>query len=235
MAKSASGLTFTPRTGYCNLLGPGRHRWNSTCRHSRAGRLSQRRDGSRGKWLVSDRLSAAMELHCSQPADRHRFNRAGLTVIIGPPNFKLFVYTVKFLCGEQRDNDCGCAPVLPGRYATEINIHNWQNQTVLVAKGASFLLGACGRGGGTPNRFARSDGKTRFDQAAGAQRHHGRLLPAAGDASWRDAIGPTSLNLGFLEIISSRQLSVTAVYTAGWKRASAVHRLTTDRGAILTI
>src|SRR5207248_2859282 len=44
--------------------------------------------------------------------------------VIRVPEFRLFVYSVKFICGEQRNDCCGCAPVVPGRYSTEINIFN---------------------------------------------------------------------------------------------------------------
>ena len=44
-------------------------------------------------------------------------------VVVGPV-VRLFLYSVKFVCGEQKEDCCGCTPVRPGRYSTEINIHN---------------------------------------------------------------------------------------------------------------
>jgi hypothetical protein len=44
------------------------------------------------------------------------------------------VYSVKFVCGEQAECGCECAPVQPGRYATEINIHNYSLKEIQVVK-----------------------------------------------------------------------------------------------------
>ena len=52
----------------------------------------------------------------------------------------MFVYSVKFICGEQKDGCCGCNPVQPGRYSTEINIHNPENKTAAVLKRAIPLV-----------------------------------------------------------------------------------------------
>ena len=47
---------------------------------------------------------------------------------------RLFVYPVKFVCGVQSECACECAPVQPGRYATEINIHNYSSKEVRIHK-----------------------------------------------------------------------------------------------------
>jgi len=209
-------LTFTPRDRYGNLLGPGRT----------DGFTVQAQPGSRLSSGVTDLGNGSYQIDVCGDGTSLQPPQIGIVqpgrppVIIGPPNFKLFVYTVKFVCGEQRDNDCGCAPVLPGRYATEINIHNWQNQTVLVQKrviplvlaGAVVGREPASRGPmGKPDLIRLPAHSATMDDCC---RLLGMLLGATPS-------GPTSLNLGFLEIISSRQLSVTAVYTAGGGSARA--------------
>ena len=52
-------------------------------------------------------------------------------VVVAPP-VRLLIYSVKFVCGEQKDDCCGCAPVRPGRYSTEINILNPTGATAPV-------------------------------------------------------------------------------------------------------
>src|SRR5262249_49402562 len=44
------------------------------------------------------------------------------------------VYPAKFVFGEQPECGCECGPVLPGKYATEINIHNFGRKEVTVRK-----------------------------------------------------------------------------------------------------
>ncbi|MDV7402404.1 hypothetical protein RZS08_63875, partial [Arthrospira platensis SPKY1] len=45
-----------------------------------------------------------------------------------------YSYSVKFVCGTQQDCECGCTPVRPGVYATEINIHNHKCRDAEVEK-----------------------------------------------------------------------------------------------------
>src|SRR5262249_6510765 len=55
-------------------------------------------------------------------------------VVIAPPSRGRFSYSVKFVCGVQKADPCCCAPVAPGGYSTEINIHNFQNRDVKIEK-----------------------------------------------------------------------------------------------------
>ena len=45
-----------------------------------------------------------------------------------------FVYSAKFICGEQPACGCECTAVQPGRYATDINIHNYGVKEVAIYK-----------------------------------------------------------------------------------------------------
>jgi hypothetical protein len=55
-------------------------------------------------------------------------------VEITVPPCRGFVYSVKFVCGVQPDCDCECAPVQPGSYSTEINIHNPTGKAARIEK-----------------------------------------------------------------------------------------------------
>ena len=55
-------------------------------------------------------------------------------VTLGEFPLFLFSYSVKFVCGRQEECPCGCTPVRPGVYATEINIHNHNNAPAAIRK-----------------------------------------------------------------------------------------------------
>ena len=124
----------------------------------------------------------------------------------------LLSYAVKFVCGVQEECPCSCAPVRPGTYATEINIYNFNRVEVPIMKTVVPVVLAGAAIGREPRwsesrrpekivlppRTATMDDCCRIAQL---------LFPAAP--------GPViPLTIGFLEIISTVELSVTAVYTA---------------------
>ncbi len=122
-----------------------------------------------------------------------------------------FVYSVKFLCGEQRDCSCECASVRPGIYATEINIHNYRDTEVAIEKFVTpvvFAGAAVGREPKVATRKAADrivlppHAATMDDCCRIAELLLGAKAPA-----------PMPLTVGFLEISSPEELAVTAVYT----------------------
>ena len=131
---------------------------------------------------------------------------------IVPPGFKLFVYSVKFVCGEQRDDCCGCSPVQPGRYSTEINILNPGAKPAPVLKRV-IPLALAGAISGREPKFKGPATREIIQLPA----HNAtmddccRLLELLLGAP---PSGPAALTLGILEIISTVEVSVTAVYTA---------------------
>jgi hypothetical protein len=140
-------------------------------------------------------------------------------VVIGSRENR-FSYTVTFVCGEQAEEECRCGPVRPGRYATEIAIHNLNHQEVRLEKRILplVLLGAA-RG-----REPASTRPTAIDRM---------ILPpntATMDDCCRLAelllgaqpMQPLPLTIGLIEIVSSQQLEVTVVYTASDLTSSAV-------------
>jgi hypothetical protein len=123
-----------------------------------------------------------------------------------------FTYGVKFVCGTQGDCGCGCGPVRPGTYATEINILNPKCREALVVKRIVPLVLA-----GVP---------TGREPAVAEARATERIVLRPGAATMDDCCriaellyggvppSPMPLTIGFVEIISDQELHVTAVYTA---------------------
>ena len=121
----------------------------------------------------------------------------------------LFSYSVKFLCGAQKVLPANtCSTVRPGIYATDINIHNPSTTHVAGISKNFLVLVRNGEVLGREPKFV--EGKV-LDQIA--------LKPntATMDDCCRisELLGLSlgSITIGFLEIISTQELNVTAVYT----------------------
>ena len=123
-----------------------------------------------------------------------------------------YTYAVKFVCGVQTDCGCACGPVRPGMYATEINILNPKcNEAKIVKRFVPFVFAGAVTGRepavatakATETMFLPSGGATMDDCCRIAQALYGAVP------------GTTMpLTIGYLEIISDKELHVTAVYTA---------------------
>lgn len=126
----------------------------------------------------------------------------------------LYSYSVKFVCGVQEEAaECGCAPgVRPGVYATEINIHNYHDETVPVQK---FVLPVVFAGAprGREPRFVTRKPRDRMDLPPNSATMDDCCSIAE---LLFDSAAPAKLPLtiGLLEITSPVELQVTAVYTA---------------------
>jgi hypothetical protein len=131
-----------------------------------------------------------------------------------------FSYSVKFLCGEQPGCGCECSPVQPGRYATEINIHNFGRTEIVVRKRFIPVVLAGAPVGREP-------------RVAGVRAEDRIILPpqtATMDDCCRiaellfggEAPSSVPLTIGFLEITSNGPLAVTAVYTTSGLTAGGV-------------
>jgi hypothetical protein len=131
-----------------------------------------------------------------------------------------FVYTVKFICGEQPECSCDCTSVRPGIYATEINLHNYHDVDVEVVKSVTPLTLAGAPVGREPRH-------------SGPRAEHRIVLPAH-SATMDDCCriaemvlggkpgSSTPLTIGFLEVASTDALLVTAVYTVSNLAADSV-------------
>jgi hypothetical protein len=132
-------------------------------------------------------------------------------VILVPP-VRLLVYSVKFVCGEQKDDCCGCAPVRPGHYSSEINILNPTGKEAFLLLRPIPLVVA----GAVTGREPKFNGPGKPD----AIRLPAHSATMADCCRIQELIlgakpsGAVPLTIGILEIVSTADLSVTAVYTA---------------------
>lgn len=118
-------------------------------------------------------------------------------------------YSVKFVCGTQQEG-CGCAPVRPGQYATQISIHNYSGETVEIHKHFIPLVLA-GAAVGREPKVA----KARAEDAIKLPPHTATMDDCCRITELLFGAPSDSLTIGLLEIIASRDVSVTAVYTTG--------------------
>jgi hypothetical protein len=130
--------------------------------------------------------------------------------IVVPPC--AFVYSVKFICGVQPECDCECAPVQPGRYATDINIHNYSLKEVNLLKRFVPVVLAGAPTGREPRVAAvRSEDRITLPPQTATMDDCCRiaeLLLGGAPPS------PIPLTIGLLELTASAKIAVTAVYTA---------------------
>lgn len=133
---SCSRMTVTPRDKYGGMLGPGRL----------DGFELAAQQGTKLEGAVRDLGNGSYQVDvCSDPGS---FDPPSVgiqqpgrePVVVTVPPSRHFVYGVKFVCGEQPDNCCNCAPVAPGRYATEINVLNPHDKPVAVRKSVIPLV-----------------------------------------------------------------------------------------------
>lgn len=123
-----------------------------------------------------------------------------------------FIYSVKFVCGTQKDKDCHCTSVRPGQYATEINIHNpYHARHTIVKRFIPLVL--AGAPVGREPRVATARAERRVVLPP-----HGATMDdccSISEALFDVPGASDGLTIGILEIIAPADLAVTAVYTAG--------------------
>ena len=200
-------MVFTPRDKYGNLLGPGRADGFKVepTPGSTVGPVKDLGNGSYQVDVCSDPDSL-------EPPGIVIVQPERPPVVIVSPDFRLFVYSVKFICGEQKNDCCGCSPVQPGRYSTEINIHNPENKNAPVLKRAIPLVLASAVVGREP----RSK-QTTTKELIKLPPHSATMDDCCHLLETLLGAPPASslpLTIGILEIMSTVQLNVTAVYTA---------------------
>ena len=137
-----------------------------------------------------------------------------------PPCPSAFVYSAKFICGEQPNCGCDCTPVQPGRYATEINIHNYGIKEVAIQKRLIPVVLAGAPAGREPKVVAaRADDKIVLPPQTATMDDCCRIaeLLFGGEPA-----SPMLITIGFLEITANGPIAVTAVYTATGLDSSGV-------------
>lgn len=211
--------TLTPRDRFGNHLGPGRAGAFEVSGQPGSGPMGAPRDNGDGSYVVDvcwdPESGRPPGIIVNQP-DRPPI---GLPVPV-PEGSERYLYSVKFLCGVQAEDNCGRASLRPGSYATEINIHNFQDTEVRIEKHVLpvVLVGAvAGReprfvGRKESDRIVLPPHTATMDDCC----RLAELLFGAPGAS------PTALTIGFLEIVSNRPVGVTAVYTVSDPKSAAV-------------
>ena len=128
----------------------------------------------------------------------------------------LFNYSVKFVCGVQRqDAAAGEPPVKPGNYATEINIHNYQYREQRIFKKLLPLVGVDASGAAIYVQEPKTAVPVKLDTV---------ILPPDGatmddcNRIWKlqgaTAAPNMPVTIGHLVILSRVDLDIDAVYTA---------------------
>ena len=118
-------------------------------------------------------------------------------------------YSVKFVCGTQEDG-CGCAPVRPGRYATQISLHNYSEETVAIRKRFIPVVLA-----GAPVGREPRVAKARAEDAIKLPPHTATMDDCCRITELLFGAPVDALTIGLLELMASRDVAVTVVYTTG--------------------
>jgi hypothetical protein len=126
-------------------------------------------------------------------------------------------YVAKFVCGVNEVPDELCSPVRPGRYSTEINIYNGYCSEALIEKRITPVVLNSEAIGREP-RFGKEMAQDRIELPPFTATMDDCCRLA--ELLKQNPVGP--LMIGFLEIVSTVPLTVTAVYTATGLRDDAV-------------
>jgi hypothetical protein len=119
------------------------------------------------------------------------------------------LYSVKFVCGTQQET-CGCASVAPGRYATQISIHNYGQEAVKLRKRFIPLVLA-----GAPLGREPRSGESRAEDGIELPPHTATMDDCCRIGQLLFGAPVDALTIGILEITATRDVAVTAIYTTG--------------------
>jgi hypothetical protein len=201
-------MTFTPRDKYGSKLGPGRLDGFTVHSHGGSAPTGPVHDLGHGSYQVD----VCADPDSLEPPSIGITQPGRDTVVVRAPEFRLFAYSVKFVCGAQKDCGCGCTPVVPGRYATEINILNPHGKLAAVAKRVIPLVLAGAAAGREPKvKGPVATEIIRLPAHSATMDDCCRILEMTLGAP---PAGPVPITIGILEILSTAELAVTAVYTA---------------------
>jgi hypothetical protein len=132
----------------------------------------------------------------------------------------LYSYSVKFVCGVQEECACACSSVRPGVYATEINIYNPHPAEVVIRKLFVPVVFSGTVVGREPNvADVKAEDKIVLRPRTATMDDCCRIaaLLLGGTPE-----GRLPVTIGFLEIVTSQELAVSAVYTATDPRSGSL-------------
>jgi hypothetical protein len=111
----------------------------------------------------------------------------------------------------QPECSCACAPLQPGIYATEINIHNYSLKPVDIVKRFVPLVLAGAPAGREPNTAApRAEERITLPPQTATMDDCCRIAEMI---FGEKPVSPLPLTIGFLELTATADIAVTAVYT----------------------
>jgi von Willebrand factor type A domain/Trypsin-like peptidase domain len=200
-------LKFVPRDRYGNYLGPGRKdllQVTGASGSTADGLLTDNGDGSYVQCVIWDPDSG-------QPPGISIGQPGRPPVVLPDPTPRFYRYSVKFLCGAQRSEACCDPPVRPGKYATAISIYNPGPTNARIVKHVIPLVPAGAVVGREPGFAARqASDKTELPPGSATMDDCCRiseLLLGAPPA------GNPPMTIGILDIVSTKELTVSATYT----------------------
>ncbi|HEX8603747.1 MAG TPA: hypothetical protein VF774_13965, partial [Pseudoduganella sp.] len=142
-------------------------------------------------------------------ADRRIVAAKKVQVTIPACRQKTVRYSVKFVCGTQPEA-CGCSPVQPGRYATQVSIHNYGQAAVTVRKRFIPVVLAGAPVGREP-RF----GTSRAEDSIELPPHTATMDDCCRITGLLFGAPVDALTIGLMEITATADVAVTAIYTTG--------------------
>ena len=132
----------------------------------------------------------------------------------------MVVYSVNFVCGEQSDCGCECTPVQPGRYATEVNIHNYGLKPVdLIKRFIPVVLAGAPIGREPRVSAVRTEDRITLPPQTATMDDCCRI---SGLLMGGDPPSSMPLTIGLLEITATAEVAVTAVYTTSGPKHGGV-------------
>jgi hypothetical protein len=132
-----------------------------------------------------------------------------------------FLYSVKFLCGVQPECECQCSSVQPGKYSTEINIHNFGPKEVdILFRFIPLVLAGAPAGREPKTGTVRATEKITLPGLNAVMVDCCRISELLFNGEAQGSTMP--VNLGFVELVATGELAVTAVYTSSGLRQGAV-------------
>lgn len=200
-------VTMTPRDRYGNHLGPGRA--DAFTLQAQPGTTVNGAPRDLGNGSYS--FEICWDPASGEPPGVGVVQPDRPAVVVPVSDIRLFSYSVTFLCGEQPDCPCECTSVRPGRYATEVNIHNYHQERAPLIKLVTPLVLAGAVRGREPKSVAFSaTDRLILPPHSASMDDCCRLLELLLGAA---PSGPVPLTLGVLQIVSTVELAVSAVYT----------------------
>lgn len=118
-------------------------------------------------------------------------------------------YSIKFVCGTAAET-CHCGPVRPGAYATQISIHNYSQEAVAIRKHVIPLVLAGAPVGREP-RFATARAEDKIELPP----HTATMDDCCRIGELLFGAPVEGLAIGLLEVMASRDVAVSVVYTTG--------------------